>query len=592
MRGRPSRSASGALAYYLLYFLIAKRFVVTQHTAPHFGVRFGEKSKKTERNKRSKAMEVKNIPIYLFLVVLTLLYCNGPFLDYSISPPVIGSPIYRCASVVSYSGADRNSKIHFYVNGTKVQEITTWMGWGEAPLPLSLHVGDTVTATQVIGNRISVKTREPIAVKDIPSDKLVKNQLLKPQILPPLYECQQVVIAQNILNGATTHLNKNGAEISSGSTPYGLIRFGVPKLSVNEVYQAWQEICKDPLFKSDPSDKETAQKKPDLLPAPAIHKPLVAGNDAFQIDNLVLGAEVKIYSRSGTNPPSMIGGGLALAQSVIYKISPTIDPSLNYFATQTLCELESTTDTVPGQKKVPPPILQPVCHGNYYVIVCNTVTMSTLKIFVSGIQCGQAAGNGDCVTIALGNSRILQGGQRVIALQEVGNVQSDSSAPVLVSADATPPFDPASWNNPAWVTCNNCYNYGCDIRTDNFAQPGYAHGVSHSTNCPTVSSAAIADGLTQANQEKQCRSCTHIAALVMDPGVDYHWYRLDNTGRWSHKPGPTPATDVDASGNKITNPETANRDYSADYDLNYKVFCGYFCVDKNNVVIAGPRSCN
>jgi len=78
----------------------------------------------------------------------------------------------------------------------------------------------------------------------------------------------------------------------------------------------------------------------------------------------------------------------------------------------------------------------------------------------------------------------------------------------------------------------------------------------------------------------------------MDPGVDYHWYRLDSTGKWSHKPGPTPATNVDASGNPIASPETANRDYSGpDYSLNYSVFCGYFCVDKNNVVIAGWRVC-
>jgi hypothetical protein len=64
--------------------------------------------------------------------------------------------------------------------------------------------------------------------------------------------------------------------------------------------------------------------------------------------------------------------------------------------------------------------------------------------------------------------------------------------------------------------------------------------------------------------------------------VDYHWYRLDNNCFWSHKPGSTDARNVDASGNPITNPEAANRDYGT---LNYTDFCGYFYVP-----VAGVRT--
>jgi hypothetical protein len=63
----------------------------------------------------------------------------------------------------------------------------------------------------------------------------------------------------------------------------------------------------------------------------------------------------------------------------------------------------------------------------------------------------------------------------------------------------------------------------------------------------------------------------------MDPGVDYHWYRLDNNGRWSHKPGHGDATDKDASGKPITNPETADRNYPGN-GVDYKDFCGYYYV--------------
>lgn len=39
---------------------------------------------------------------------------------------------------------------------------------------------------------------------------------------------------------------------------------------------------------------------------------------------------------------------------------------------------------------------------------------------------------------------------------------------------------------------------------------------------------------------------------------DYHWYRKDSNGYWSHKPGVTPVVNTDASGNLIKNIYNAN----------------------------------
>lgn len=44
--------------------------------------------------------------------------------------------------------------------------------------------------------------------------------------------------------------------------------------------------------------------------------------------------------------------------------------------------------------------------------------------------------------------------------------------------------------------------------------------------------------------------------------MDFHWYRLDSNGRWSHKAGESPATDLDDNGDQIDDPRTsANGDY-------------------------------
>ena len=39
-------------------------------------------------------------------------------------------------------------------------------------------------------------------------------------------------------------------------------------------------------------------------------------------------------------------------------------------------------------------------------------------------------------------------------------------------------------------------------------------------------------------------------------GVDFHWYVMNQDGTWSHKPGQTPAIDVDNNGAAIRDVET------------------------------------
>jgi len=148
-----------------------------------------------------------------------------------------------------------------------------------------------------------------------------------------------------------------------------------------------------------------------------------------------------------------------------------------------------------------------------------------------------------------------------------------------------PKYEPNIWNSDQNVQWNNnCYNYGCDIQTNTFAQPGRAHGIilpwPSGMNCRDVTAGAVADGLSPVNCDDGCgcNECRHQVALVIWPGVDYHWYRKDRDGKWTHKMGGTPATNVDSSGNPITDPRTADRG-------NYTVFCGCFCVNKSTVVI-------
>jgi hypothetical protein len=135
-----------------------------------------------------------------------------------------------------------------------------------------------------------------------------------------------------------------------------------------------------------------------------------------------------------------------------------------------------------------------------------------------------------------------------------------------------PTFTPGFWNDAGQVQFhNNCYNYSNNHRTDTFAQPGRRAGAMYgSLTCAAVLAAATADGIPRLPASGVCSGGRDKIALVVGPGYDYHWYRQDANGMWTHKPGGTQATNLDNSGHTISNPETADRGLYTD-------FCGYFC---------------
>ncbi|MHC4956375.1 MAG: hypothetical protein ACYTGZ_21240 [Planctomycetota bacterium] len=170
-----------------------------------------------------------------------------------------------------------------------------------------------------------------------------------------------------------------------------------------------------------------------------------------------------------------------------------------------------------------------------------------------------------------------------------GRIAALCVAFMLGACCGTPDYSPNFWNSSSWVrTNNNCYNYSNNKRTDTFAQPGRASGTTlglSNLNCADVTAAAIADGIEAAPSSATCPSHCVKIALVINPGVDYHWYRLDSDGMWTHKPGQTAATNLDNSGNPITNPETADRG-------GYTIFCGYFCICSSSTEGNGHENIN
>ncbi|HJQ58415.1 MAG TPA: hypothetical protein VJ890_16015 [Vineibacter sp.] len=140
-------------------------------------------------------------------------------------------------------------------------------------------------------------------------------------------------------------------------------------------------------------------------------------------------------------------------------------------------------------------------------------------------------------------------------------------------------FDPGFWNDPAHIAKNNCYAYATNKRTDTFPQPGLQAGSPITIlNCADATRASRADGVRLVNDcLPDSEKPRLLVALVIWPGEDYHWYRLHSEGFWGHKPGETPAVNVDNAGNLITDPQTCDRGPYTD-------FCRFMLVPNSIVV--------
>lgn len=159
-------------------------------------------------------------------------------------------------------------------------------------------------------------------------------------------------------------------------------------------------------------------------------------------------------------------------------------------------------------------------------------------------------------------------------------------------------YDTGLWNYSPVVDSTNCFSYALNNQVKPNTnqlwamQPTFSDGSVITQSDITVANieSYIANVALAYNfaferiaKYQACPSGSYKVALVIDPGTDYHWYRQNPDGTWSHKSGLTNVIDTDASGEKIYDPAVADRNYSGMQgciyiDLNYSEFIGYYKV--------------
>ncbi len=146
-------------------------------------------------------------------------------------------------------------------------------------------------------------------------------------------------------------------------------------------------------------------------------------------------------------------------------------------------------------------------------------------------------------------------------------------------------YNPKLWNDKLNIReSHNCYAYalGKIVKPlKSKPQPGYASGYEHiedkDYNCNVFRERLKKDapGSYLEKFDNKCIPGFYKIFLALDVQNDYHWWRQDDNKYWSHKPGSTKVTDIDASGKKIKNPLLSDRKFK---NRNYYKPCFFACV--------------
>ncbi len=188
----------------------------------------------------------------------------------------------------------------------------------------------------------------------------------------------------------------------------------------------------------------------------------------------------------------------------------------------------------------------------------------------------------------------LIGAEKYTVKGKINQKYLQPGAKMLPVSGSEPQFVKWLWGaKKKYIEANNCYAYAANqfrFHREHKAQPGENRMKITNTykrvplQCDLLTQAVLKDagnGAYKCPADKPCGKGFYKIMLVRSPAPgneDFHFYRQDRDGTWSHKQGWGYApTKLDANGKVILDPRTANRNYGS---LNYSVVCSSMCIPK------------
>ena len=355
----------------------------------------------------------------------------------TLSPPLVGAPLYKCATAVVVHGFDVNAILDLQHNGTIV--LAGVPGGFPQPngallsLPAPLAAGDVIRARQK-ANGITSPWSSAVTVKDHTQD--YPDGPPRPQIDPaPVYECGSRTGVNNLLTGCDVWITSDGTEVGKvkGAAPHQGVNVN-PDYGLGKQVRAWASLCNDP---SPPSIAYTTVPPPNPLPAPGID-PAYEGTQQVRITQLVNGARFEL---------SLNGASLGISRTWGYAhlvgLSAPLASGDQLSVVQRMCPHDPPSPpggtTVLPCSALPAPQVAPVQCGDTSVTITQMASGATVKVYRNHVKAGE--GGGPVVLL----NHAIEHGDVIDVVQVVGKCVSRYAQELSCACVAAPvTFDPSA----------------------------------------------------------------------------------------------------------------------------------------------------
>lgn len=148
-------------------------------------------------------------------------------------------------------------------------------------------------------------------------------------------------------------------------------------------------------------------------------------------------------------------------------------------------------------------------------------------------------------------------------------------------APGAPPFDEKK-------KAKNCFAYACQDYSKFVGSPLPSNPAN---GCDAGKAALLQDYKDKIREVPNHQSCKDdeykiymFWGIMGDAGPDFHFYRQNADGTYSHQIGNSKPSNTDGGGKPITDPLSASR-WNDDWKSDYNKFRGSFCVKKGGCII-------
>jgi len=355
----------------------------------------------------------------------------------NLSPPIVAKPIHECALAVHVSGAVPHALIEVLANGNEpIGKESLWLGEGDVQITRALKVGDTISATQRVNGISSAPSIQPVPVTAFPA-----GALGIPVVGKDVWACGIVVPVGGLTPSTTVKVFEDGQPIGQGNTTGNWLPVQTQPLTGGRGVTAQQVACEaDPArrivgpMSTPPVPVGTAPNPP---PAPGVDKPsVIPGKDTVVLTGLFTGAEAVVRDRGNT----VSSGTYATGSDNWVPITPAASATSQIDAAQNLCARSAFSPTVDPTTNIrTPELVGPICDGQQFVVVRNTMQGANVVVFANGAIVGYGGGNGGEIVLGLGRKLRSNPQDHVTVRQSYGTLLSPGSNTVDVAGSIGTP---------------------------------------------------------------------------------------------------------------------------------------------------------